>query len=199
KSRIFTTASDGQTVVEVHILQGERELAAHNKSLGKFELRNIPPAQRGIPQIEVTFEIDANGIVNVSAKDLATGNKQKITIQSPTNLTQDEVDKMVKEAEVHAHDDAKYRESVQIKNQAKSEIDIAERTLLELGDKLSNEKLKSIRAAIERLRVTSESYELDRIKQDTKALTDELFTVSSDLYTKIKKETPAASKNEVSK
>ena len=182
KSRIFTTAADGQTVVEVHVLQGERELAAHNKSLGRFELRNIPPAPRGVPQIEVTFEIDANGIVNVSAKDMATGNKQKITIQSPTNLSQDEIDRMVKEAAVYAEEDAKRRDESQTRNKANIEIDTAERTLRELSDRIPLEQQRRLRDCIDRLRMSLQTYDLEKIKQDTKKLTDTMFHISTDAY-----------------
>lgn len=182
KSRIFTTAADGQTVVEVHVLQGERELAAHNKSLGRFELRNIPPAPRGVPQIEVTFEIDANGIVNVSAKDLATGNKQKITIQSPTNLSQDEIDRMVKEAAIYAEEDAKRRDESQARNKANIEIDTAERTLRELSDKIPLEQQRRLRDCIDRLRMSLQTYDTEKIKGDTKSLTDTLFSISTDAY-----------------
>lgn len=182
KSRIFTTAADGQTVVEVHVLQGERELASHNKSLGRFELRNIPPAPRGVPQIEVTFEIDANGIVNVSAKDLATGNKQKITIQSPTNLTQDEIDRMVKEAAIYAEEDGKRREESQTRNKANIEIDTAERTLRELADRIPLDQQRKLRDCIDRLRMSLQTYDTAKIKEDTKVLTDAMFMISTDAY-----------------
>jgi len=185
KSRIFTTAADGQTVVEVHILQGERELASHNKSLGRFELRNLPPAPRGVPQIEVTFEIDANGIVNVSAKDMATGNRQKITIQSPTNLSQDEIDRMVKEAAIYAEDDAKRREESQGRNKANIEIDTAERTLRELAEKIPLAQQRRLRDHIDRLRMSLQTYDLEKIKQDTKSLTDTMFNISTDAYLSI--------------
>lgn len=185
KSRIFTTAADGQTVVEVHVLQGERELASHNKSLGRFELRNIPPAPRGVPQIEVTFEIDANGIVNVSAKDMATGNKQKITIQSPTNLSQDEIDRMVKEAAIYAEEDAKRRDESQTRNKANIEIDTAERTLRELSEKIPLEQQRRLRDCIDRLRMSLQTYDLEKIKQDTKKLTDTMFHISTDAYLSI--------------
>jgi len=182
KSRIFTTAADGQTVVEVHVLQGERELAAHNKSLGRFELRNIPPAPRGVPQIEVLFEIDANGIVNVSAKDLATGNKQKITIQSPTNLTNEEINRMVKDAAVYAEEDAKRREESQSRNKANIELDTAERTIRELSDKISIEQQRMLRDHIDRLRMSLQTYDIEKIKEDTKSLSDAMYGVSTDAY-----------------
>jgi len=182
KSRVFTTASDGQTVVEVHVLQGERELAVHNKSLGKFELRNIPPAPRGVPQIEVTFEIDANGIVNVAAKDLATNNKQKVTIDSPTNLTQDEINKMVQEAMSFADEDRKRKEEVQIRSRAAVEIDSAERTLRELSDYIDLEKHKKVTKQIENIRLALQRNDVPKIKDETKGLQDMLFTISTDAY-----------------
>lgn len=182
KTRVFTTAADGQTVVEVHVLQGERELAAHNKSLGRFELRNIPPAPRGVPQIEVTFDIDVNGIVNVSAKDLATNNKQKIVIQSPTNLTQEEINAMVKDAAIYAEEDAKRRQESQARNKANIELDTAERTLRELGEQMSFEQQKRLRDAIERLRGSLQTYDTDKIKEDTKVLQDAMYAVSTEAY-----------------
>ena len=182
KTRIFTTAADGQTVVEVHCLQGERDLAAHNKSLGRFELRNIPPAPRGVPQIEVTFDIDANGIVNVSAKDMATGNKQKIVIQSPTNLSRDDVDNMVKEAAVYAEEDSRRREESTARNKANIELDTAEKTIRDLGERIPIEQQHQLRTAIDKLRMSLQSLDVDKIKKDTKALSDMLFSVSTDAY-----------------
>ena len=182
KTRVFTTAADGQTVVEVHVLQGERELAAHNKSLGRFELRNIPPAPRGVPQIEVTFDIDVNGIVNVSAKDLATNNKQKIVIQSPTNLTQEEINAMVKDAAIYAEEDAKRRTESQARNKANIELDTAERQLRELGEQMSFEQQKRLRDAIERLRGSLQTYDTEKIKEDTKVLQDAMYAVSTEAY-----------------
>ncbi len=182
KTRIFTTAADGQTIVEVHCLQGERELAAHNKSLGRFELRNIPPAPRGVPQIEVTFDLDANGIVNVSAKDMATGNKQKITIQSPTNLSREEVDHMVQEAAVYADEDAKRREESTIRNKANIEIDTAEHTMRDLGERITPEHSRALRDSIDRLRMSMQSFDLQKIAADTKTLSDTLFAISTDAY-----------------
>ncbi len=182
KTRVFTTAADGQTTVEVHVLQGERELAAHNKSLGRFELRNIPPAPRGVPQIEVTFDIDANGIVNVSAKDLATNNKQKIVIQSPTNLTQEEINAMVKDAAIYAEEDAKRRQESQARNKANIELDTAERQLRELGEQMSFDQQKRLRDAIERLRGSLQTYDTEKIKEDTKILQDAMYAVSTEAY-----------------
>lgn len=185
KSRIFTTASDGQTVVEVHILQGERDMAAHNKSLGRFELRNIPPALRGVPQIEVLFEIDANGIVNVSAKDLATGNKQKITIQSPTNLTNDEIGQMIKDAAVYAEADAKRREETQVRNKGNIELDTAERTLRELSDKMSADDQKSLRRAIENLKTALQTYDTDKIRENTKKVQEKMYAITTEAYVNV--------------
>ena len=182
KSRMFTTATDGQTTVEVHVLQGERDLAANNKSLGRFELRNIPPALRGIPQIEVMFEIDANGIVNVSAKDMATGNKQKITIQSPTNLTNDEINQMVKEAAIYAEADAKRREETQTRNKGNVELDTAERTLRELAEQMTLDEQKSIRAAADQLRAALQTYDNDKIRNCTKALQEQMYRVTTNVY-----------------
>jgi molecular chaperone DnaK len=182
KTRVFTTAADGQTVVEVHVLQGERELAAHNKSLGRFELRNIPPAPRGVPQIEVTFDIDVNGIVNVSAKDLATNNKQKIVIQSPTNLTQEEINAMVKDAAIYAEEDAKRRQESQARNKANIELDTAERQLRELGEQMSFDQQKRLRDSIERLRGSLQTYDTEKIKEDTKVLQDAMYAVSTEAY-----------------
>ncbi len=182
KTRVFTTAADGQTVVEVHVLQGERELASHNKSLGRFELRNIPPAPRGVPQIEVTFDIDVNGIVNVSAKDLATNNKQKVVIQSPTNLTQEEINTMVKEAAIYAEEDAKRRSEAQARNKANIELDTAERTLRELSDQMTFDQQRRLRDSIERLRMSLQTYDNDKIKEDTKTLQDAMYAVSTEAY-----------------
>jgi molecular chaperone DnaK len=182
KTRVFTTAADGQTVVEVHVLQGEREVAAHNKSLGRFELRNIPPAPRGVPQIEVTFDIDANGIVNVSAKDLATSNKQKIVIQSPTNLTQEEINQMVKDAAIYAEEDAKRRQEAQGRNKANIELDTAERTLRELSDQMSFDQQRRLRDSIERLRGALQTYEIEKIGEETKKLSDALYAISTEAY-----------------
>ncbi len=183
KTRIFTTATSGQTVVEVHVLQGERELAEHNQSLGRFELRNIPPAPQGVPQIEVSFDIDVNGIVSVSAKDLATGNKQKVMIQSPTNLSQEEISQMVKEAAIYAEDDAKRRKEAQIRNKANIELDTAERTMREFKDFLSFEQQSKLRELIDNLRGALQTYDNDEILVTQKALTELVYAISSEAYT----------------
>jgi len=193
KSRIFTTVVDGQRTVEVHVLQGEREVAAHNKSLGRFELTNIPPAPRGVPQIEVTFAIDANGILNVTAVDMATGNRQKITIQSPTNLTQDEISKMVKEAAEYAEEDAKRRREANIRNKANTEIATAEKTIRDLGDRLKPEEANKVRKIIERLKDALTTYNYDLIDELTSQLTNTMYTLTTDVYFKIEG-TPLAAK-----
>ncbi len=182
KTRVFTTATDGQTVVEVHVLQGERDIASHNKSLGRFELRNIPPAPRGVPQIEVRFDIDANGIVNVSAKDLATNNKQKIVIQSPTNLTQEEINTMVKEAAIYAEEDARRRAEATVRNRANVELDTAERTMRELSQQMTFDQQRRLRDSIDRLRMALQTYENERIKECTKVLKDAMYAISTEAY-----------------
>ena len=182
KTRVFTTATDGQTVVEVHVLQGERDIASHNKSLGRFELRNIPPAPRGVPQIEVSFDIDANGIVNVSAKDLATANKQKIVIQSPTNLTQEEINTMVKEAAIYAEEDARRRAEATVRNRANVELDTAERTMRELAQQMTFDQQRRLRDSIDRLRMALQTYENERIKECTKVLKDAMYAISTEAY-----------------
>ncbi len=182
KTRVFTTATDGQTVVEVHVLQGERDIASHNKSLGRFELRNIPPAPRGVPQIEVRFDIDANGIVNVSAKDMATNNKQKIVIQSPTNLTQEEINTMVKEAAIYAEEDARRRAEATVRNRANVELDTAERTMRELSQQMTFDQQRRLRDSIDRLRMALQTYENERIKECTKVLKDAMYAISTEAY-----------------
>ncbi len=182
KTRVFTTATDGQTVVEVHVLQGERDIASHNKSLGRFELRNIPPAPRGVPQIEVRFDIDVNGIVNVSAKDMATNNKQKIVIQSPTNLTQEEINTMVKEAAIYAEEDARRRAEATVRNRANVELDTAERTMRELAQQMTFDQQRRLRDSIDRLRMALQTYENERIKECTKVLKDAMYAISTEAY-----------------
>ncbi|MEQ8188473.1 MAG: molecular chaperone DnaK [Candidatus Eremiobacterota bacterium] len=185
KSRMFTTAADGQTTVEVHVLQGERDIATHNKSLGKFELANIPPAPRGVPQIEVTFSIDANGIVNVVAQDMATGNKQKVTIQSPTNLNSEEIDRMVKEAAVYAEEDAARRKEAAVRNKANTELATAEKTLRDIGHKFKPEDVSKVRRIIDNLKDALITYDYDKIADMTTELTNEMYSLSSDMYFKL--------------
>ncbi len=181
RSQIFSTAADGQTSVEVHVLQGEREMAAGNKTIGRFNLDGIAPAPRGIPQIEVTFDIDANGIVKVSAIDKGTGKEQNITITASTNLSSDEIDKAVKEAERFAEEDKKKKEEVEVKNHADSLIYQTEKTITELGDKLTDSDKDKINAEIANLKKDIESGDLEKIKAGTEALTK----VSYDIFGKI--------------
>ena len=182
KSQIFSTAADGQTCVEVHVLQGEREMAAYNKTLGRFQLTGIPPAPRGIPQIEVTFDIDANGIVHVSAKDMATGNEQNVSITASTNLSEDDIQKAVKDAEAHASEDKKRKEEVEVKNNAESLIYSSQKTLDELGDKISGEEKAKVEAEIENVKKALETNNTDTIKEATEKLTQAFYQISEQLY-----------------
>jgi molecular chaperone DnaK len=182
KSQIFSTAADGQTSVEVHVLQGEREMAAYNKTLGRFQLSGIPPAPRGIPQIEVTFDIDANGIVHVSAKDLGTGNEQKVTITASTNLSDTEIDKAVKEAEKFAAEDKKKREEVEIRNNADSMVYQSEKTLKDLGDKLSGDDKSKVEAEINKVKDALKGTDTEKIKTATEALTQAFYDISAKIY-----------------
>ena len=182
KSQVYSTAADGQTSVEIHVLQGEREMAAYNTTLGRFVLDGIPAAPRGIPQIEVTFDIDANGIVNVSAKDLGTGKEQHVTITSSTNMSQDEIDKAVKDAEKFAEEDKKLKEAVEIKNRADSMVFQAEKTLGEIGDKVSEADKEPVKAAIEKLKATIAGGDTEAIKADTEALEKAFYAISEQLY-----------------
>src|SRR3989454_5985554 len=170
KSQIFTTASDGQTQVEIHVLQGEREMAADNKSLGRFILDGIPPAPRGVPQIEVTFDIDANGILNVSAKDKASGKEQKITITATSGLTKDEVEKLVKDAELHAEEDRRNRERIETRNQADTFAYSIEKTLKDLGDKVPADTKKDVEEKLTALRDALKTDDTERIRSATEAL-----------------------------
>ncbi|MBR7074474.1 MAG: Hsp70 family protein, partial [Oscillospiraceae bacterium] len=182
KSQIFSTAADNQTSVEVNVLQGEREMAAANKSLGRFHLDGIAPARRGVPQIEVTFDIDANGIVNVSAKDLGTGQEQHITITASSNMSKEDIDKAVKEAEQYAAEDAKTKEKVEIRNQADQLLYQSEKTLGELGDKISTEEKAKIQDSIHKLNEVLNSDNSDAIKAATDELTQLFYAMSEKLY-----------------
>jgi len=182
KSQVFTTAADNQTSVEIHVLQGERPMAADNKSLGRFVLDGIPPAPRGVPQIEVTFDIDANGIVNVSAKDKATGKTQKITIQATTSLSEDEIDRLVKEAEAHAEEDRRRRELAEVRNQADSIIYQTERTLKDLKDKISAEDQERIEKAMNELKEVNVKDDIEPIRQKTEELSRALYEVTTKVY-----------------
>ena len=182
KSQIFSTAADGQTSVEVHVLQGEREMAAYNKTLGRFQLTGIAPAPRGVPQIEVTFDIDANGIVKVSAKDLGTGKEQQIAITASTNLSQEDIDKAVKEAEQYAAEDKARKDEVDTHNTADQMVYQTEKTLNELGDKISSEEKAEIQAAADKLKELNKGTDVAAIKAATEELQQAFYKVSEKLY-----------------
>ena len=182
KSQIFSTAADGQTSVEVHVLQGERDMAAYNKTLGRFQLTGIPAAPRGVPQIEVTFDIDANGIVHVSAKDMATGNEQKVSITASTNLTDEDIDRAVKDAEAHAAEDKKKKEEIEARNEAESLAYNCQKTVDELGDKISGEEKAKATAEIDNVKKALEGSDVDKIKEATEKLKQVFYSMSEKLY-----------------
>ncbi|MBQ3178863.1 MAG: molecular chaperone DnaK, partial [Clostridia bacterium] len=182
KSQVYSTAADGQTSVEIHVLQGERDMAAGNTTLGRFILDGITPAPRGVPQIEVTFDIDANGIVNVSATDKGTGKEQHITITSSTNMSQEDIDKAVHEAEKFAEADRKQKEMIELKNRAESTIYQSEKSLNEIGDKASDADKDAIRAAIDKLKETIKTDDADAIKADTEALEKAFYPIAEKMY-----------------
>ena len=182
KQQIFSTAADGQTAVDVHVLQGEREMAAYNKTLGRFQLTGIAPAPRGVPQIEVTFDIDANGIVHVSAKDLGTGNEQKITITASTNLSEEEIKKAVDDAAKYANEDKKRKEEVETFNQADQLIYSTEKTLKELGDKLTDADKAKVNDELERFKKTREGNNAEEIKKAMESFTQETYAIFGKVY-----------------
>ncbi len=182
KSQVFSTAADNQPSVEIHVLQGEREMAANNTTLGRFSLDGISPAPRGVPQIEVTFDIDANGIVNVTATDKGTGKEQHVTIQSSTNMSKDAIDAAIRDAEMHAEEDKKRKESVEVKNMAESLVFQCEKTLEEAGDKLTDAEKQPVRDAIAKLKESAATDDIERIKADTDALQKAIYEVSAKLY-----------------
>jgi molecular chaperone DnaK len=182
KSQVFSTAADGQTSVEVHVLQGEREMAAYNKTLGKFQLTGIAPAPRGVPQIEVTFDIDANGIVNVSAKDLGTGKEQNITITSSSNMSKEDIDKAVKEAEQFASEDKAKKDEADARNAADQMVYQSEKTLADLGDKVTAEEKAPIESAIADLKEKLKGNDVEAIKQATETVTQAFYAISEKLY-----------------
>jgi len=182
KSQVFSTAADGQTSVEIHVLQGEREMAQYNKSLGRFQLSGIPSASRGVPQIEVTFDIDANGIVHVSAKDLGTGNEQKITIAASTNLSDADIDKAVKEAEKFAAEDKQHKEEIDARNSADSLIYQSEKSLKDLGDKVSADDKSKIEAGINKVKDSLKGTDTEALKKATEELQQDFYEVSSKIY-----------------
>ncbi|MFP4483664.1 MAG: molecular chaperone DnaK [Spirochaetota bacterium] len=182
KSQIFSTAADNQTAVSIHVLQGEREMAGQNRTLGRFDLVGIPPAPRGVPQIEVSFDIDANGIVHVSAKDLGTGKEQKIRIESSSGLSEDEINRMVKDAEQHAEEDKKAREAAEVRNEADTLIYSTEKSLKDYGDKITDQDKEQINNAISELRSAIESNEADQIKAKTEALKQASYKLAEEVY-----------------
>ena len=182
KKQVFSTAADGQTSVEIHVLQGERDMAAGNKTLGKFHLDGIPAAPRGVPQIEVTFDIDSNGIVNVSAKDLGTGKEQKITITSSTNLSKEDIDKAVKEAEQFAAEDKKQKEAVDTRNEAEALVYQTEKSLGELGGKISDSEKAPVDAALNKLKETLKGSDIEAIKADSEALKQAFYAIAEKMY-----------------
>ncbi len=194
KSKIFSTASDNQTSVDIHVLQGERKMAKDNKTLGRFQLTDIPPAPRGVPQIEVEFDIDKNGIVHVSAKDKGTGNEQKITIKSTSGLSEEEIDEMVKDAEEHAEEDKKRVEKIETRNEADALVHQTEKTLEDAGDKVDSAVKDKVEAAKEELKeaLGKEDIDIDEIKEKMEALTDELTELSSELYSQAEGAQPGA-------
>jgi len=181
-NQVFSTAGDNQTAVTVHVLQGEREMASANKSLGRFDLTDIPPAPRGMPQIEVAFDIDANGILHVSAKDKATGKAQSIVIKASSGLSEDEIKNMVKDAEAHADEDRKFHELVNVRNQADNMIHSVTKSLKEAGDKVSADERKTIEQAVDALKEAVKGNDKDLIEAKTKDLTDASAKMAEKLY-----------------
>lgn len=192
KSQIFSTAADNQTAVDIHVLQGEREMAADNKTLGRFQLTDIPPAPRGVPQIQVTFDIDANGIVNVSAKDMGTGKEQKITITSSSGLSEEEIERMVKDAEANAEADRKRREEVDLRNEADQLIFSTEKTLKELGDKVDQAEIDKANEAKDKLKTALDGTDIEAIKTAKNELQEVVQQLSVKLYEQAAKEAQAA-------
>jgi molecular chaperone DnaK len=192
KSEVFSTADDNQPSVEIHVLQGEREMASGNKSLGKFQLTGIPPAPRGIPQIEVTFDIDANGIISVTAKDKGTGTEQKIEIKSGSGLSDEEIQQMVSDAESHAEEDRRQRELAEARNVAENAAYAAEKTLADAGDKIEPATKEQVEAAIKDVRATLDGGSLDEVKAKTEALTTAMTTASQQIYAQAQSEAQAA-------
>ena len=182
KSQVFSTAADNQPSVDIHVLQGEREMAAGNKTLGRVELSDIPPAPRGVPKIEVSFDIDANGIVHVSAKDLGTGKEQKITIQSDGGMSKEDIDRMVKEAEAHATEDKKQKESIDVKNQADSFVYQAEKTIKDLGDKADKAQIEKVKAGVEKVKEALKSNDTETIKKAMEEAQKPLYDMSAAAY-----------------
>ena len=195
KSQVFSTAADGQTSVEIHVLQGEREMAAYNKTLGRFQLTGIPAAPRGVPQIEVTFDIDANGIVHVSAKDMATGNSQQVAITASTNLTDEDIDRAVKDAEAHAAEDKKRKEEIEVRNNAESLVYNCQKTITDLGDKISGEEKAKAETEMENVKKALEGTDVEAIKSATEKLTQVFYSISEKVYSQAQGVANAAGAN----
>jgi molecular chaperone DnaK len=196
KSQIFSTAADNQPSVEIHILQGERGIASENKTLGSFILSGIPPAPRGIPQIEVTFDIDANGILHVGAKDLGTGKEQSISIQKPGGLTDSEIERMIKDAELHAEEDKKRKEEVEARNNAEALINASEKTLKDAKDIATEDQKSKANAAIEDLKKAIEGKDIEVIKAKTETLQEAVYPISTALYQKAQEQSQQAAGGE---
>jgi len=192
KSQIFSTAADGQTSVEIHVVQGERALAKDNFTLGRFQLSGIPPAPRGIPQIEVTFDIDANGIIHVSAKDLGSGNEQAITIKGDRKLSEDEIKRMVNESKSFEEEDKKKKEEIELRNLADSAVFNAEKMIKDSGDSMEPADREKIQAGIESVRSALQSDNSDEIKKQMEVLTEAVYTVTTKIYQKVQAERQAA-------
>ncbi|VAW35618.1 Chaperone protein DnaK [hydrothermal vent metagenome] len=192
KSQIFSTAADSQPAVSIHVLQGEREMAADNKTIGRFELTDLPPAPRGVPQIEVTFDLDANGILHVSAKDMGTGKEQSIRITASSGLSEDEIEKMKRDADAHADEDKKRKELIEAKNQADSIIYATEKSLKEVGDKVDADTKKKVEDASAKLKKTMEGDDAEAIKNDTEALTQASHKLAEIMYSQATKDQPGA-------
>ncbi|MEG2511026.1 MAG: Hsp70 family protein, partial [Bacilli bacterium] len=187
KSQVFSTAADNQPAVDIHVLQGERPMATDNKTLGRFNLTNIPPAPRGVPQIEVSFDIDSNGIVNVKAKDLGTGKEQAITITSTTSLSEEEIDKMVKEAEANKEADEKKKEESVTRNDAEQMVFATEKALKDLGEKVKDDEKKEIETLIDDLKKSLEGTDFDDIKKKTEKLSEKSMALSTRVYEEMNK------------
>ena len=198
KSQVFSTAADNQPAVDIHILQGERSMASDNKTLGRFELTNIPPAPRGVPQIEVTFDIDANGIVNVKAKDLGTNKEQSITITSSTNLSDEEIDKMVKEAEANKANDEKKKEEADTRNEAEQAIFATEKALKDLGDKVDEKDKEKATKEIEEVKEALKGDDVAKIKEAKDKLMESAMALGAKVYEQVQKEQAENEKNEES-
>jgi len=198
KKQIFSTAADNQPAVDIHVLQGERSMAVDNKTLGRFQLSGIPAAPRGVPQIEVTFDIDANGIVNVKAKDLGTNKEQAITITSNTNLSDEEIDRMMKEAEANKEEDKKRKEEADLRNEAEQMIFQTEKAIKDLGDKVDKKEAEEAEELIKDLKDALEKDDLDDIKEKKEKLTEKAMALATKVYENIQKEEAAKANDESS-